>query len=193
MVSLGLPPRPRGVARSRRQGHGLYDGRKGSSSPFEQTVYLLSEAGRAVDRLLAERLEHRGLTPAHQALLSTLATLGPHGRRDLVERLALPGTDADRVLDDLLSRRLLQSTVVHIGGRQELLAITDPGRTALDLLHSDASAAQDGLLAALTRGQRVELNSLLRRVCAAAARGAGGLGETPGDGNRALMAGPRSA
>ncbi|MFJ4091557.1 MarR family winged helix-turn-helix transcriptional regulator [Kitasatospora sp. NPDC089913] len=173
-------------------GNGLYDGRKGSSSPFEQTVYLLSEAGRAVDRLLAERLEHRGLTPAHQSLLSTLATLGPHGRRDLVERLAMSGADAHRALDDLLSRGLLQSTVVHIGGRQELLAITDPGRAALDLLHSDAAAAQDSLLAALTRGQRVELNSLLRRVCAAAARGAGGLGEASG-GGRAPTAGPRPA
>ncbi|MFJ8431224.1 MarR family winged helix-turn-helix transcriptional regulator [Kitasatospora sp. NPDC094019] len=162
----------------------MYDGRKGSSSPFEQTVYLLSEAGRAVDRLLAERLEHRGLTPAHQALLSTLTTLGPHGRRDLVERVAMPGAGVDRALDDLLSRGLLQSTVVHIGGRQELLAITDPGRAALDLLHSDASAAQDGLLASLTRGQRVELNSLLRRVCAAAARGAGGAGPLAAEAGR---------
>ncbi|GAA3004440.1 hypothetical protein GCM10010519_40460 [Streptomyces lactacystinicus] len=151
----------------------MYDGRQGSSSPFEQSVYLLSEAGRAVDRLLAERLEHRGLTPVHHALLSALAQLGPHGRHDLTSRVTAPATEVDQALDDLLSARLLQSMVVHVGGRQEVLTITPTGESALDVLHTDASAAQDDLLASLTKGQRVELNSLLRRVCAAAARGAG--------------------
>ncbi|MBD0674857.1 MarR family winged helix-turn-helix transcriptional regulator [Streptomyces sp. CBMA156] len=151
----------------------MYDGRQGSSSPFEQSVYLLSEAGRAVDRLLAERLEHRGLTPVHHALLSALAQLGPHGRHDLTTRVTAPGAEVDQALDDLLSARLLQSMVVHVGGRQEVLTITPSGESALDVLHTDASATQDDLLAPLTKGQRAELNSLLRRVCAAAARGAG--------------------
>ncbi|WP_380282219.1 MarR family winged helix-turn-helix transcriptional regulator [Kitasatospora purpeofusca] len=151
----------------------MYDGRQGSSSPFEQSVYLLSEAGRAVDRLLAERLEHRGLTPVHHALLSALAQLGPHGRHDLTARVVAPATEVDQALDDLLSARLLQAMVVHVGGRQEILTITASGESALDVLHTDASATQDDLLASLTKGQRTELNSLLRRVCAAAARGAG--------------------
>ncbi|MFF2545004.1 MarR family winged helix-turn-helix transcriptional regulator [Kitasatospora sp. NPDC058063] len=151
----------------------MYDGRQGSSSPFEQSVYLLSEAGRAVDRLLAERLEHRGLTPVHHALLSALAQLGPHGRHDLTSRATAPAAEVDQALDDLLSARLVQSMVVHVGGRQEVLTITPTGESALDVLHTDASATQDDLLASLTKGQRVELNSLLRRVCAAAARGAG--------------------
>ncbi|MER7849046.1 MarR family winged helix-turn-helix transcriptional regulator [Kitasatospora sp. NPDC096077] len=151
----------------------MYDGRQGSSSPFEQSVYLLSEAGRAVDRLLAARLEHRGLTPVHHALLSALAKLGPHGRHDLIARVTAPAEEVDQALDDLLSARLLQSMVVHVGGRQEVLTITTSGEAALEVLHEDASATQDALLASLTKGQRVELNSLLRRVCAAAARGAG--------------------
>ncbi|MFB7470711.1 MarR family winged helix-turn-helix transcriptional regulator [Kitasatospora sp. NPDC056184] len=151
----------------------MYDGRQGSSSPFEQSVYLLSQAGRAVDRLLAERLEHRGLTPVHHALLSALARLGPHGRQDLTTRVMAPAAEVDQALDDLLSARLLRSTVVHVGGRQEVLAITPAGESALEVLHTDASATQDEVLASLTKGQRVELNSLLRRVCAATARGAG--------------------
>ncbi|MEV7598203.1 MarR family winged helix-turn-helix transcriptional regulator [Kitasatospora sp. NPDC089797] len=151
----------------------MYDGRQGSSNPFEQSVYLLSEAGRAVDRLLAAQLDHRGLTPVHYELLSALAKLGPHARQDLAARVAAPAGEAERALDDLLSARLLQSMVVHVGGRQEVLTITASGESALDVLHDDASATQDALLASLTKGQRVELNSLLRRVCAAAARGAG--------------------
>ncbi|MFE4975370.1 MarR family winged helix-turn-helix transcriptional regulator [Kitasatospora sp. NPDC056651] len=151
----------------------MYDGRQGSSSPFEQSVYLLSEAGRAVDRLLTERLAHRGLTPVHHALLSSLAQLGPHSRKDLTARVPATAPEVEQALDDLLSARLLQAMVVHVGGRQEVLTITASGESALDVLHADASAAQDDLLASLTKGQRVELNSLLRRVCAAAARGAG--------------------
>ncbi|WP_371523103.1 MarR family winged helix-turn-helix transcriptional regulator [Kitasatospora sp. NBC_01300] len=153
----------------------MYDGRTGSTSPFEQTVYLLSTAGRAVDRLLADRLDARGMGPAHQAMLSALAQLGPHGRRDLTEHAAAAatGTDSAQALDDLLSAGLVHSMVVQIGGRQEVLTITPAGQAALDVLHDDASAVQGDLLASLTKGQRAELNSLLRRVCTAAARGAG--------------------
>ncbi|MFD4394504.1 MarR family winged helix-turn-helix transcriptional regulator [Kitasatospora sp. NPDC058478] len=156
----------------------MYDGRTGSTSPFEQTVYLLSTAGRAVDRLLADRLDARGMGPAHQALLSALAQLGPHGRRDLTEHAAATataatGADSAQALDDLLSAGLVHSMVVQIGGRQEVLTITPAGQAALDVLHDDASAVQGDLLSSLTKGQRAELNSLLRRVCTAAARGAG--------------------
>ncbi|MFD4531663.1 MarR family winged helix-turn-helix transcriptional regulator [Kitasatospora sp. NPDC058397] len=158
----------------------MYDGRTGSTSPFEQTVYLLSTAGRAVDRLLADRLDARGMGPAHQALLSALAQLGPHGRRDLTEHAAATatataatGADSAQALDDLLSAGLVHSMVVQIGGRQEVLTITPAGQAALDVLHDDASAVQGDLLGSLTKGQRAELNSLLRRVCTAAARGAG--------------------
>ncbi|MEU8924571.1 MarR family winged helix-turn-helix transcriptional regulator [Kitasatospora sp. NPDC048545] len=110
------------------------------------------------------------MSPVHQVLLSVLARLGPHGRGDLTARTAAPEADAARALDDLLSAGLVHSLVVHIGGQQEVLTITPAGQAALDVLHDDASAVQDDLLAALTRGQRAELNSLLRRVCAAAAR-----------------------
>ncbi|MFF2350477.1 MarR family winged helix-turn-helix transcriptional regulator [Kitasatospora sp. NPDC058115] len=161
----------------------MYDGRNASSSPFEQSVYLLAEAGRAVDRLLAARLDVRGLTPVHHTLLSVLAQLGPHGRHDLTSRVSAPGPEADQALDDLLSARLLQSMVVHVGGRQEVLAITAPGRAALEVLHGDASAVQEDLLTSLTKGQRAELNSLLRRVCAAAARAAERPAQPQGAGN----------
>ncbi|MEV7184519.1 hypothetical protein [Kitasatospora sp. NPDC093102] len=79
----------------------------------------------------------------------------------------VPAAEVDRAFDDLLSARLLQATVVHVGGRQEVLTITPSGESALDVLHTDASAAQDGLLASLTKGQRIELSS---------APGAGSLG-----------------
>lgn len=169
----------------------MYDGRNESSSPFEQTVYLLSETGKAVDRLLTAGLARRGLSPVHHALLSALARLGPHGRHDLTARVAAPAPEVDQALEDLLSAHLLQSMVVHVGGRQEVLTVTASGRAALDVLHTDASAVQEDLLASLTKGQRVELNSLLRRVRATAARGAGRRPDPQGKGGWTLTPGPR--
>ncbi|WP_406195381.1 MarR family winged helix-turn-helix transcriptional regulator [Kitasatospora sp. NBC_01560] len=151
----------------------MYDRRKGSSSPFEQTVFLLSEAGRAADSLLARRLEDRGMSPVHLTVLSTLARLGPHARLDLAARLQVPAADATRTLDDLQSAGLVQSLFVQVGGRHEVVTLTSAGETALELLHGEAAAAQHDLLASLTRGERTQLNSLLRRVCATAARVAG--------------------
>ncbi|MGV9263791.1 MarR family winged helix-turn-helix transcriptional regulator [Kitasatospora sp. NPDC003701] len=149
----------------------MYDRRKGSSSPFEQTVHLLSEAGRAADSLLAERLEFRGMSPAHLSVLSMLARLGPHARPDLLAHVQGAAAETARTLDELLAAGLVQSLFVQVGGRHEVLTLTSAGQVALEILHGDASAVQEGLLASLTRGERTQLNSLLRRVCATASRG----------------------
>ncbi|MEU1424737.1 MarR family winged helix-turn-helix transcriptional regulator [Kitasatospora sp. NPDC005751] len=156
----------------------MYDRGKGSSSPFEQTVHLLSAAGRAADALLAARLEFRGMSPAHLSVLSTLARLGPHARPDLVAGIDGGAVDTAQTLDDLVAAGLVQSLFVQVGGRHEVLTLTSSGQLALEILHSDESAVQDDLLVSLTRGERTQLNSLLRRVCAAAAR-SGSAGSAP--------------
>ncbi|MFJ1708389.1 MarR family winged helix-turn-helix transcriptional regulator [Kitasatospora sp. NPDC088346] len=148
----------------------MYDGRKGSSSPLQQTVHLLSTAGRAAERGLTERLARRGMSRAHLSVLSALAEHGPHARPDLAATLGPDAAQASGVVDDLLSARLVESFHVQIGGRHEVVTLTPAGREALDRLHADAAAVQDGLLAPLTRGERAQLNALLHRVCALAAR-----------------------
>ncbi|WP_405016715.1 MarR family winged helix-turn-helix transcriptional regulator [Kitasatospora sp. NBC_00070] len=150
----------------------MYDRRQSSSKSSEQTVHLLSEAGRAADAMLAERLGRRGLGPVHQLVLSTLAEHGPHARFDLAVQVEASEADASRIIDELLAAGLLDSMVVHAGGRRQLVSLAPAGQTMLTTLRGDATAAQDDLLAPLTRGERTELNYLLRRVCAgAAARG----------------------
>ncbi|WP_405014875.1 MarR family winged helix-turn-helix transcriptional regulator [Kitasatospora sp. NBC_01539] len=148
----------------------MYDGRKGSSSPFEQTVHLLAAASGAAEARLAERLAGRDTTRDHLSALEALARLGPHARPDLAARLPLGPTAAARVVGDLLSAGLAQSFFVQIGGRHEVMTITAAGQEALQRLHDDVSSVQDDLLSALTRGERSQLNALLRRVCATSAR-----------------------
>lgn len=147
----------------------MYDGRKGSSNPLQQTVHLLSTAGRAAEDRLTERLAERGMSRSHLAALSTLAEFGPHARPDLAARLGLDAAEAFRAVDDLLSARLVESFHVQINGRHEVVTLTPAGREALERLHADAAAVQDDLLSPLTRGERAQLNALLHRVCALAA------------------------
>ncbi|MEV4615502.1 MarR family winged helix-turn-helix transcriptional regulator [Kitasatospora sp. NPDC049258] len=146
----------------------MYDGRKGSSSPLQQTVHLLSLAGGQARLRLAERLEGQGRSLAHLSILSTLAELGPHARPDLVARTDGDPADAARALDDLQAAGLVDRMQVQFGARQEVVLITPAGRSALDGLYADVAAVQDDLLSRLTRGERAQLNALLRRVCASA-------------------------
>lgn len=152
----------------------MYERGRGSSKPSEQIVHLLSAAGAAADALLAERLRERGMSKVHQQVLSALAGFGPHARLDLAVQVAASEADAARVVDELLADGLVQSMVVHVGGRQQLVMLTPAGQAVLDALHGDATATQDVLLVSLTRGERTQLKYLLRRVCASAAAAAHG-------------------
>ncbi|MFI6448932.1 MarR family winged helix-turn-helix transcriptional regulator [Kitasatospora sp. NPDC050543] len=149
----------------------MYDGRKGSSSPLQQTVHLLVSAGRTAELRLTERLAERGMRPGHLSALSTLAEHGPHAKPDLAARIKLSPAEAGPVLDDLLSSGFVETIHIQADRRHEVVMLTAAGRQALDNLHSDAAVVQDDLLSPLTKGERAQLNALLHRVCALAARG----------------------
>ncbi|MFD8597925.1 hypothetical protein ACFV1L_23255 [Kitasatospora sp. NPDC059646] len=147
----------------------MFDGRKESSDPFEQSVYLLSVLARAAEDGIGERLAARGLDRVHQEVLTVLAQAGPHGRADLVRRIASP--DAAAAVDALLARGLVQAMTVHVGGaRQEVLMLSPDGQGELTAMHADAAAVQDALMVSFTRGDRAQLNALLRRMHVALGR-----------------------
>lgn len=106
----------------------------------------------------------------HLAVLAALAEHGPHAKPDLAARIGLTLTDALPIVQTLLAARLVEAFPVHIDRRHEVVMVNAAGRGTLDLLHADAAAAQDDLLRSLTRGERAQLNALLRRVCATAER-----------------------
>ncbi|MEU9129553.1 MarR family winged helix-turn-helix transcriptional regulator [Kitasatospora sp. NPDC048540] len=153
-------------------GQAVYDRRGGPTSPSEWTVRLLAETGRAVETLLAGRLRARGLAPLHRSVLEVLAEHGPHARADLARQLAVDPPGIASAVEDLVARGLVQVLVVHIGGRQEVVTVTDAGKAALGAALDDARAVQDLVLGSLTRGERTQLQYMLRRVCAAAQRAA---------------------
>ncbi|MFJ1755540.1 MarR family winged helix-turn-helix transcriptional regulator [Kitasatospora sp. NPDC088134] len=143
----------------------MFDSRRESSDPFEQPVHLLAVLARESAARIDERLAARGSSRAHHEVLTVLHRAGPHGRADLAAPAA--------VLDDLLARGLVRTMAVQLGGgRQEVLLLTPAGESALADLHADAEAVQDGLMVALSRGERAQLGSLLRRMHASLGRDA---------------------
>ncbi|MFG3055851.1 MarR family winged helix-turn-helix transcriptional regulator [Kitasatospora sp. NPDC048239] len=148
----------------------MYDGRKGSPSPLHQAIHLLPLAGRAAELRLAERLAERGMSRPHLEVLATLAEHGPHGKADLAARIGLPLAQTLPIVADLLAHRFIESFHVHLDRRHEVVMVNSAGREALERMHADAAAAQDDLLRPLTKGERIQLNALLRRVCDAANR-----------------------
>ncbi|MFF1871499.1 MarR family winged helix-turn-helix transcriptional regulator [Kitasatospora herbaricolor] len=156
----------------------MYDGRKGSPSPLQQAIHLLPLAGEAAGLRLTQRLAERGMTRTHLTMLAALAEHGPHAKPDLAARCGLSLPDALPVVASLLAGRLVEAFPVHIDRRHEVVMVNAAGREALELLHAEAAAAQDDLLRPLTRGERAQLNALLRRVCAAADRTGAGAPQT---------------
>ncbi|MCX4775986.1 MarR family winged helix-turn-helix transcriptional regulator [Streptomyces sp. NBC_01264] len=148
----------------------VYDRGSGSSSPSEEIAYLLAEAGRAVDALMAERPGMRLLGPLHQTVLRTLADLGPHARLDLAEQLQAAPAAVAQAVDDLLAQGLMQAMVINLGGRHEVVALTPAGVAALTTMRNDLESLHGTLLASLTKGERAQLRYLLRRIRASATR-----------------------
>ncbi|MEV7218220.1 MarR family winged helix-turn-helix transcriptional regulator [Kitasatospora cineracea] len=146
-------------------GPGLYDGRKESSNPFEQTVHLLSVLGRAADAMLDGRLAGQGLGRVHRSVLTALAQDGPHGLPDLARQANAPVEEVRGAVEALLARGLVQVVPVRIhDGREDVVMPVPGGRGALDAAHAEAAAVQEALTTMLTRGERAQLNNLLRRM-----------------------------
>ncbi|WP_327265878.1 MarR family winged helix-turn-helix transcriptional regulator [Streptomyces sp. NBC_01232] len=151
----------------------MYDRGSGSSNPSEQTVELLAAAGRAVETLVAERIGVRGSSPLHQSVLKALADLGPHAHLDLATQIEAPLDDVVRVIDELMEQGLVHAMVVNIGGRHEVVTLTEAGTEALAATVDDVKSLQDALLASITKGERAQLHYLLRRVYTTATRADG--------------------
>ncbi|MFD7735091.1 hypothetical protein ACFV6F_32505 [Kitasatospora phosalacinea] len=159
----------------------MYDGRKESSSPFEQTVHLLPALGRAAESMLDGRLGGQGLGRVHRSVLTVLAQDGPHAVPDLARRADVPVAEARAAVGELLARGLVQVVAVRINdGREDVVMPLPGGLGALDAVHAEAAAVQEDLTAMLTRGERVQLNNLLRRMHA-------GLGTSAGAGSSPSM------
>jgi len=128
------------------------------------TTYLLSRTGKIARGRLAGRFAGRGLRLWHHAVLAALADFGPHVQRDLAARLAIDPSDMAKIVDELAGAGSVERARDAADRRRITVTLTDAGRTLLAELDAEAAGVQDEVLGPLDKGEREQLDVLLRKV-----------------------------
>ena len=131
-------------------------------------------ARRAVGAVFAAHDLHR----SQYALLAALEQFGPQSQAALSQRSGLDRSDVVRWVDELAGRRLVARAPDPADRRRNVVSINAAGRRLLDRLDLEIGAAQERLLAALSRSERRQLVQLLAKA----------LGGEPSDGAAPVVA-----
>jgi DNA-binding MarR family transcriptional regulator len=126
--------------------------------------WLLSEAARRAQTLVADALAHTQGGRQYFTVLASLAEDGAASQADLGRRLWLDRSDTHAIVAALEQAGLIRRTPDPADQRRKVVTITTPGRHALKQLQADINSAQDQILAPLDARERVQLVALLARI-----------------------------
>jgi len=124
---------------------------------------LSVEARRTVGTVFAAHDLHR----SQYALLAALDQFGPQSQAALSQRSGLDRSDVVRWIDELAARRLVAREQDPADRRRNVVSINTAGRRLLERLDLEVGAAQERLLAALSRTERRQLIILLTKALGA--------------------------
>jgi DNA-binding MarR family transcriptional regulator len=128
--------------------------------------WLVSRVALRAGKVVGEQLESAGVRRKHFSVLVALAESGPASQADLGRRLALDRSDLHAVVADLERDGLVARERDPADARRNRVKLTAKGRAQLRRLEAKVDAAQETLLAPLTKAERAELTRLLTRVVA---------------------------
>jgi len=124
----------------------------------------MARAARRAQRLAEEALAEEGVRRQHFVVLTSLAEQGAASQAALGRRLWIDRSDLHAILNDLEEQGLVARVRDEQDRRRNVVELTRAGRTALARLDTRVDAAQDALLAPLSRAERRELIRLLERL-----------------------------
>lgn len=130
----------------------------------EDFAYLLVQLGSHLARQFGERLAPLGLEPRHAAMLTRLAAHEGLSQQALGELTGLNPTRMVFLVDELEQRGLVERRRNTTDRRSYALYLTPQGRDTLHQIQAAGSRHQDEIGASLTRAERIQLASLLRRL-----------------------------
>ncbi|MFJ1588243.1 MarR family winged helix-turn-helix transcriptional regulator [Streptomyces sp. NPDC088197] len=125
---------------------------------------LLSLAAIRSDRLVNEELTREGARKWHYAVLATLEEFGPASQAELSGRTGIYRSDMVAVVNELAESGLLERSPNPADRRQNIIALTEPGRRRLLKLDGLLTEVEDQVLAPLSEPERAELARLLTAV-----------------------------
>ena len=126
--------------------------------------WLVARTARRAQRLAEEALAQEGARRQHFVVLTSLAEQGPASQAALGRRLWIDRSDLHAILNDLEQQGYVARVRDEEDRRRNVVELTRAGRTALNRLDKRVDAAQDDLLAPLSRAERRELIGLLERL-----------------------------
>src|SRR5215471_6027599 len=130
----------------------------------EDFAYLLVQLGFHLARQFGERLAPLGLEPRHAGMLTRLAAHEGLSQQALGELIGLNPTRMVFLVDELEQRGLVERRRNTADRRSYALYLTPRGHDVLRQVQASGRRHQDEIGASLTRAERIQLASLLRRL-----------------------------
>jgi len=134
------------------------------SQDSEDFAFLLVQLGAHLAREFAERLAPLGLEPRHAGMLIQLAANEGLSQQALGELIGLNPTRMVFLVDELEQRGLVERRRNTADRRSYALYLTPRGHEVLRQVQASGRRHQDEVGASLTRAERIQLTSLLRRL-----------------------------
>ncbi|MEV1076637.1 MarR family winged helix-turn-helix transcriptional regulator [Streptomyces sp. NPDC050211] len=126
--------------------------------------WLLGRAAARGRALVAAALAEEGLKVWHHTVLSAIHDLAPIAQADLGRTVGLDPKDVVGILNDLQSANLVTRTPDPTDRRKNAVSLTPDGTRFLTRCEKLARAANDDLLAPLSKAERDQFMDLLTRI-----------------------------
>jgi DNA-binding MarR family transcriptional regulator len=131
--------------------------------PQQDLAYLLSRTARQVTQRLSTILEEEGLTLGQWRVLQLLSDGTSHGMSDAAEYAMLSAPSLTRIVDELVSAKLIDRRADLQGRRRVLLRLTARGKRVRNQL-ADGLGPVTTLGDVLEDADLVSLRQLLLRL-----------------------------
>lgn len=132
----------------------------------ELPSWQVNRVGRAADELTGAAFARAGMRRHHYTVLLALSEDGPASQAALGRRLGIDRSDMAAAVAELERDGRIARERDPQDRRRNVVTVTAAGRAALTRLEEQVSAAQDELLAPLSRAERAELRRLLSLLLA---------------------------
>jgi DNA-binding MarR family transcriptional regulator len=123
---------------------------------------LLGQTAALVSKVASDALAAEGAHRHQFAVLATLDAFGASSQAELCRRTDIDRSDMNAVINALEAEGLVTRTLDPGNRRQNIVEMTEAGRSRFDGLRSRLTKAQDHALAPLNEAERRELLRLLQ-------------------------------
>ena len=138
--------------------------RTGASALEAHLGYWLRLVSNHVSHAFSRKLEARGVTVAEWVVLRKLLDTGPLAPSQLADALGLTRGAISKLDDRLAGKGLLEIAASRSDGRQQVVALTQRGRTLVPQLAALADDNDTGFFGVLTSAEQATLRKLIAKL-----------------------------